>query len=340
MKKSLIVYNICDNKKKTEYTDMIRYGILSTATIIPRFVKGIRESGKGEVVAVASRNVEKAKAAAEKLSIEKYYGTYEELYADPDVDAIYIATINSAHYQNTKDALNAGKHVICEKPLVLEEKQADELFELAASKNLFLVEAQKEVFLPVTNKARKYIENGVIGDVRILDFATSFPAETNDWLFDLSKGGGVMWTNAVYCIEYIEYLMQKDITDFDGMRLVDEKFGGDEICALTFKLGNDTIVTSRISGRVKTINQLLIYGTEGYIVIPDFYKADRMTVHYHDDREDEEFTFPTSSEMKYEAAHFSECIENGELTSSVITRDITTHSVIVQEVIQNKWLGK
>lgn len=317
---------------------MIRYGILSTATIIPRFVKGIRESGKGEVTAVASRNYEKARKKADELGIEKAYGSYDELYNDPDIDAVYIATINSAHYQNTKDALNAGKHVICEKPLVLEEKQADELFELAAEKNLFLVEAQKEVFLPVTNKAKQYIREGKIGDVKILDFATSFPADTNDWLFDLSRGGGVMFTNAVYCIEYIEYLLGKTITEYDGMRLKSENFDGDSVCALTFKLDNDIICTSRISGTVKTINQLLVYGSEGYIVIPDFYKADKMTVHYHDGREDEEFSYPTSSEMKYEAAHFGQCIEDGKLTSDIITREITTHSVVIQEEIQKKWL--
>ena len=85
---------------------MIKYGILSTASIVPRFVKGVRESGNGEVTAIASRGEAKAKQKAEELNIEKYYGSYEELYEDKDIDVIYIATINFLHYQNIKDALN------------------------------------------------------------------------------------------------------------------------------------------------------------------------------------------------------------------------------------------
>ena len=316
---------------------MVKYGILSTASIVPRFVKGVRESENGEVVAIASRGEEKAKQKAEELNIKKYYGSYEELYNDDEVDVIYIATINFAHYKNIKDALNAGKHVICEKPLVLEKKQAEELFELAKEKNLFLAEAQKEVFLPVTNKVKEIIKEKQIGEIGLMDFATSFPGDYNAWTLDLSKGGGVFFTNAVYCIEYIEYVLGKPISEYFGMRLKSEEFGGDKECTLNFKIGNDTLATSKISGYVKLLNKLFIYGSEGYIEMDNFYKADKMTIHYYDDREDEEIYHPATCEMTYEINHFNSCIMEGKLTSDVITKEMTIHNVEILENIQNSW---
>lgn len=316
---------------------MVKYGILSTASIVPRFVKGVRESENGEVVAIASRGEEKAKQKAEELNIGKYYGSYEELYNDDEVDVIYIATINFAHYQNIKDALNAGKHVVCEKPLVLEKKQAEELFELAKEKNLFLTEAQKEVFLPVTNKVKEIIKEKQIGEIGLMDFATSFPGDYNAWTLDLSKGGGVFFTNAVYCIEYIEYVLGKPISEYFGMRLKSEEFGGDKECTLNFKIGNDTLATSKISGYVKLLNKLFIYGSEGYIEMDNFYKADKMTIHYYDDRDNEEVYHPVTCEMTYEINHFNSCIMEGKLTSDIITKEMTIHNVEILENIQNSW---
>lgn len=317
---------------------MIKYGILSTASIVPRFVKGINESGNALALAIASRNIEKAKEKAKELNIPKYYGSYEELYNDEEIDVIYIATINYLHYENIKDALNHGKHVVCEKPLVLKVEEAEELFALAKEKGLFLVEAQKEVFIPITNKLKEIIENKTIGEIGLFDFTTSFPGDYNSWTLDLSKGGGVFFTNAVYCIEYLEYLYGKPISDFSGMRLKSEEFGGDKECILSFKIDNKVLATSKISGYVKLLNKLYIYGEEGYIEMDNYYRADKMTIHYYDDREDEVISYPTTCEMTYEIKHFNECIEKGMLVSDVITKEITLHSTKILEDIQNTWV--
>lgn len=110
---------------------MMRYGILSTASIIDRFVAGIRESQDGYVQAIASRTLEQAKIAAQRLNIDCYYGSYEELYQDDAIDIIYIPTVNGLHYRDCKNALLHHKHVIVEKPLTLTVEQAQELFDLA-----------------------------------------------------------------------------------------------------------------------------------------------------------------------------------------------------------------
>ena len=102
----------------------IRYGALSTASILPRFVGGMNETENGCVEAIASRTLEKAQRTAQELGIPKAYGDYHELLQDPELDAVYIPVMNSLHYSYAYDALKAGKHVVMEKPFVLHTWQA------------------------------------------------------------------------------------------------------------------------------------------------------------------------------------------------------------------------
>ena len=94
----------------------IKYGIISTAQVVPRFIAGVRESQSGEVAAVASRDLAKAQAFAQQHQIPTAYGSYQELYRDPTIDIVYIATYNAGHYAAAKEALLAGKNVLLEKP--------------------------------------------------------------------------------------------------------------------------------------------------------------------------------------------------------------------------------
>ena len=142
---------------KCDETGKLRFGILSTSSVAPRFIGGLDACGGGTVQAIASRTIEKASEFAAKYNIPKAYGSYEELVSDPDIDVVYVAMVNSLHYTWVKQSLLAGKNVICEKPFTLDAKEAAELFDLAAEKGLFLVEAQKSVFLPVMNEIRKLI---------------------------------------------------------------------------------------------------------------------------------------------------------------------------------------
>ena len=123
-------------------------GILSTSSIAPRFIAAVREEGSFEVAALSSRSLEKAEEKALAWGVPKAYGSHVELLEDKAVDIVYISAVNSAHYKWAKAALEAGKHVICEKPCTTTEAQTRELFALAKEKGLFLMEAQKMLFLP------------------------------------------------------------------------------------------------------------------------------------------------------------------------------------------------
>mgnify|MGYP003247230194 CR=1 FL=1 len=132
--------------------DKIRYGIMSTAQIVPRFVAGLRESAQVEVRGIASRRLENAQKMAKELAIPVAYGSYEELCKDETIDIIYIPTYNQGHYSAAKLALSQGKPVLLEKPFTLNAAEAEELFAIAQEQGVFLMEAQKSVFLPITQK--------------------------------------------------------------------------------------------------------------------------------------------------------------------------------------------
>lgn len=132
--------------------DKIRYGIMSTAQIVPRFVSGLRESAQAEVRGIASRRLENAQKMSKELAIPVAYGSYEELCKDETIDIIYIPTYNQGHYSAAKLALSQGKPVLLEKPFTLNAAEAEELFAIAQEQGVFLMEAQKSVFLPITQK--------------------------------------------------------------------------------------------------------------------------------------------------------------------------------------------
>ena len=111
-------------------------GILSTSSIAPRFIAAVREEGSFEITALSSRTQEKAEEKAKAWNVAKAYGSHEALLADETVDIVYISAVNSAHYKWAKAALEAGKHVICEKPCTTTEAQIRELFALAKERKL------------------------------------------------------------------------------------------------------------------------------------------------------------------------------------------------------------
>ena len=157
----------------------LRYGILSTSSIAPRFIAAVRAANAGRIVALSSRTLEKAKQKAGEWDIPTAYGSHQELLADETVEAVYISAVNAQHYRWAKEALLHGKHVICEKPCTIHEADSRELFRLAREKGLFLMEAEKMLFLPAILEVRRRILSGDLGQIHMAQLSHSFPGTYN-----------------------------------------------------------------------------------------------------------------------------------------------------------------
>jgi predicted dehydrogenase len=186
---------------------MVRWGILSTAKIAVRIVEGARLASNAEVVAVGSRDAGRARAYADDHGIPRAHGSYEDLLADPEVDAIYNPLPNSLHVPWSVRALQAGKHVLCEKPLSRRAADVDAAFDAAGRAGRILMEAFMWRFHPQTEQLVELVRGGAVGRLRYVRAAFGFnlPDEANvRWLEDLE--GGALMDVGCYCVSALRLI--------------------------------------------------------------------------------------------------------------------------------------
>ncbi len=251
----------------------LAWGILSTARIGGRLVEGANKTAAAEIVAVASRNEASAQRFAEIHGIPRAHGSYEALLADPAIEAVYVPLPNSMHVEWTLRALEAGKHVLCEKPMDRRPEQVARAFDLAAERGLVLSEAFMWRHNPQTARLRELLAEGAVGDVRLVRACFSFMLTRDvDVRLDPALDGGALMDVGCYAVS--------------GARLA---AGGDplSVCAevVTGPTGVDIRLTGllRFDGDVLGVvdcgldvpsrSELEICGTEGRIVLPDPWHA-------------------------------------------------------------------
>ncbi|MFD2306809.1 Gfo/Idh/MocA family protein [Enterococcus termitis] len=317
----------------------IRYGILSTAQIVPRFVQGIRASQAGEAFAIASRALPKAEKMAKELAIPKAYGSYEALCKDQEIDVVYVATYNKGHYECAKLALLHGKHVLVEKPFTLYSEQAAELFELAEKNGCFLMEAQKSVFLPTTQKVKQAIQQNKIGNVHFMKSITTYPSVDHiAWFHSLDSGGGALHGSGSYPIQYMQFLLDQPITAYAG-NATGEKNKTDDQVDLSLAFQNQVLGNIFVSVKVDIPSKLTIYGEKGRIDVPTFWKA-KQAILSSKDGQQEILTGDFESEFTFEIDHVNECLQQGLLESPVMTKKITMETVALVDKLYQKWVGE
>jgi xylose dehydrogenase (NAD/NADP) len=179
----------------------IRWGILSTARITDALIGPIEQAKRSELAAVASRNLEKASAFAQENGIPQAYGSYEELLADPTIDVVYVPLPNNLHCEWTVKAAQAGKHVLCEKPLVTTMEEMDRIEAAARANNVTVFEAFMYLNHPQMLRVKEMIAEGKLGNLQFITSWMGFylPPENNwDYRLNPALGGGSMWDTGVY----------------------------------------------------------------------------------------------------------------------------------------------
>jgi predicted dehydrogenase len=185
----------------------LRWGLLSTARINRLIIPAIRSSSRSEVTTVASRTLDRARAYAAEWTIARALGSYDALLRDPDVDVIYIALPNSLHVEWTVRSLEAGKHVLCEKPLALSVEGVDRIQAAAARASRVAAEAFMYRHHPLTHAAEALVRGGRLGAVRGFKGAFTFPlTREGDVRLDPALGGGSLWDVGCYPVSYTCWL--------------------------------------------------------------------------------------------------------------------------------------
>jgi D-xylose 1-dehydrogenase (NADP+, D-xylono-1,5-lactone-forming) len=185
---------------------VVNWALLSTANINERLLDGVRNADGAKMLAVGSRDATRAHDYADAREIERSYGSYEALLADPDVDVVYISLPNGMHVEWTRRALQAGKHVLCEKPLTRHPAEVTELFDLAQANGLCLSEAFMYRHNPQTIKLKELIQAGAIGELRLIRSHFSFTAAPGDPRLAAGMDGGGLMDVGCYPVNMARYL--------------------------------------------------------------------------------------------------------------------------------------
>jgi predicted dehydrogenase len=299
--------------------ESIRWGILGTGRIGHDFAAGLRDTPDAETLAVGSRTEESARDFAVSLGIARSYGSYAELVADPDVDVIYVATPHPFHEANAALCLEAGKHVLCEKPMTVNAAQAERLIALARDKGLFLMEGMWTRFFPLMERVRRLISSGAIGEPRLLnvDFGFRAPFDPSQRLFNPDLGGGALLDVGVYCVSLSSMIFGPP-DQVTGLSHLGET-GVDEQSAAVLEHGDGRMSTISIATRTATPQEAVVSGTEGWMRIhPDWWRPDTLTLSRPGQENETIEALYTGNGFPHEAAEVMRCIRSGARESDVM----------------------
>jgi D-xylose 1-dehydrogenase (NADP+, D-xylono-1,5-lactone-forming) len=246
----------------------VKWGFLSTADINDKLLPGAKASPDVDVVAVASRDTERARAYADERGIARAYGSYDELFADPDIEAVYISLPNSMHVEWSIRALEAGKHVLCEKPLSRHPEDVERAFDVAEQAGRILMEAFMYRHNPQTKRLVELVEGGAIGRVRLVRAAFSFPlADTTNVRLNAELEGGGLMDVGCYCVSGSRLLAGEPESVYGEQVAADS--GVDELFIGTLRFP-DGVLAEIDCGLVMPVrDELEAIGEEGSIFLDD-----------------------------------------------------------------------
>jgi len=326
----------------------LRWGILSTAKIgTVKVIPAIQKGENCEVVAISSRSIEQAKAAAVELGIPKAFGSYEELLNDPYIDAVYIPLPNHLHVPYTVKALEAGKHVLCEKPIALNSEEALTLKkEMEKYPQLKVMEAFMYRFHPQWQKVKQLVEEGAIGEVKTIHSVFSYFNNNPENIRNRSDiGGGALMDIGCYCISFPRFIFGKEPARVVGLIDRDPQMQIDRITSgmLDFSHGQTssfTCSTQLMNGQYAEIS-----GTTGRIEveIPVNAPNDRPTkITLVTNEGSEDFLFEAVDQYTLQAEQFANSILNGLPVPTPLSDAIGNMRVIdaiFESAKCGKWVG-
>ncbi|NMP32845.1 Gfo/Idh/MocA family oxidoreductase [Thalassotalea sp. M1531] len=297
----------------------LNWGIVSTGRIAEQFASDMAFVSNGKMLAVAARKLEDAEEFASRFEIERAYASYQAMFDDPDIDVVYIGTPHTLHFDQARDAILAGKHVLCEKPVTISSAQCQELSKLAKSQGVFLMEAMWTYFLPAIQQAKRWVDAGRIGNLKHVkaDFGYPMPYSPETRVYNKALAGGCLLDMGIYPIAIAGYFLNNVNADW----YVSAEFAPNGV-------ENDVIMLADFGGKKATLatsfqcklnNYAYIIGDKGYIAIHDFWRAKDCSLYILEEEVEHFEDSRDSIGLNYEAQAVAEDIFAGKLESDVVT---------------------
>ena len=284
-----------------------KWGIISTAHINRLVLAGARESEQVDVIAVASRDQARAEAYAREQGIERAYGSYEAILADPDVEAVYISLPNSLHVEWSIHALEAGKHVLCEKPLDRRPEEVERAFDAADRAGRILAEAFMWRHNPQTAKLLELVGSGAIGQLRLVRSAFSFSLdEPENVRLAADLDGGALMDVGCYCVSGSRLLGGEPESVYGEQ--VSGESGVDVLFAATMRFPGDVLAQFECGFVLPDRDELDVVGSEGSLFLDDPWHARTPVLELRRDGGVEEIVLQPADSYRLELENLGDAI--------------------------------
>jgi predicted dehydrogenase len=314
----------------------VRWGIVSTAAILGEMLPAFAESDAAELAAIASRDQARADAFAAENGIPTAYGSYEALLADDSIECVYIALPNSLHGEWVRAAIDAGKHILCEKPLTPSAEEARSLFDLAEERGVVLIEAFMYRHHPKTRKLREICGGGEIGEPRVLrmkfHFKTAEPA--TDIRYDPELAGGALRDVGCYCVSMAAYLGGGAPDHLTAIARMSES-GVDEQFSAALGYDNDLLAVFDCGMYSPSDVGVEVLGTDGRAIVAMPWYAHLEPLSIEVERGGQTTTVPTPGPNAYRLEIDNVCAAaRGEAEPEISAEETVTNLTTIERLLE------
>jgi predicted dehydrogenase len=318
--------------------ERVGWGILGTGKIAVRFAEDLQHVPGAVLTAVGSRTAEAAESFGDRFRIPHRHSGYGELVRDPEVDLVYVATPPALHAEHVRLALEAGKHVLCEKPFTLNARQAADLIALARERRLFLMEAMWMRFLPAIVDARRILAEGTLGEVRMLsaDFGLRFTFEPQGRLFAPELGGGALLDLGVYPVSLALMVLGRPATIVSLATM--GPTGVDDQSGIVFHYSGGQIAVLHTAMGAATPTEAAIIGTQGRLRLHShFYRTDDLTLSLPEEPDLLIHHARTGNGLHYQAMAVMESLRAGRLECETMPLGESLAVMETLDAIRAQW---
>lgn len=320
----------------------IKWAIWGTGHICNEFAQGVQQVDNGELCCVLSRTQEKADEFAAKYGIAKAYCDADKMLAEGGADVVYIGTPNRAHYENIMTCIKHKKHVLCEKPIVINMREMEEVLAAAKAADVFLMEGMWTLFFPVIKKVKSWIEAGCIGRPLRATMNFSINSNLDGWRLGAEQAGGALLDLGIYCLTIVDLALGLSPLQTKSMAFV--KNGVDYANSVMMKYSDDQIATFTSALDCLSDNKAIIQGETGYIEIrrkfwcpsgAELFKNEP-TPSVSSSVEVFEDAYGSTG-FQYEAAHVADMLLAGKKESDVVTHQKSRQLTDIMEKLRKEW---
>lgn len=317
--------------------EQIRWGILSTGGIAANFARSLRDVPDAVLLAVGSRTQAAAERFGREFDIPRRYASYEALAADPELDAIYIATPHPLHAPNMRLCLEAGKAVLCEKPFTVNAAEARACVALARARGLFLMEAMWTRFRPHMVELRRLLAEGAIGEPRMLhaQFGFRMPFDPSHRVFDVALGGGAMLDLGVYPIS-LAHMIFGTPAQVTGLAHLGPT-GADEQLGAVLKFAAGRLALIAAASRTSLPFSATLAGTEGQIELGSPWVPPSHLVLRRGDAETRIDPLEPRHGFSYQVQEVHACLRAGRTESAILPLDESIAVMETMDALRAPW---